>query len=225
MELEKIIMTLVRSFREANFGLYIAVLDELLPWFFALDSKHYARWLPIHVKDMLQLEHKHPRVKEEFDKGKFTVQITAKLFSTIALDQAHEQLNELVKGDGGAIGLTENPAALLRWMIAGPEIARMVHEFEEDITLKDERNHSHHEQTLAHQRRFTSDVKSMVQTIEELGNPFEDESDEIVALVTKEVASTAVNKSVQSLKISVRSSMKPFGMRGLLSIPSHSMKR
>ena len=150
----------------------MAVLDELLPWVFALDSTHYSRWLPIHVKDMLQLEHKHPRVKEEFDKGKFTVQKTAKSFSTIALDQAHEQLNELVKGDGGAIGLTENPAALLRWMIAGPEIARMVREFEEDIAQKDERNHSHHEQTLAHQRRFTSDVKAIVKTIEELGNPW-----------------------------------------------------
>lgn len=75
----------------------------------------------------------------------------------------------------------------------------MVNEFEEEVTQKDERNQSHHEQTLAHQR-FTSDVKSMVQTLEELGNPFEEESDDIVALVTKEVASTAVNHSVQVLK-------------------------
>lgn len=72
MELEKIIMTLVRSFREANFGLYMAALNELLPWLFALDSTHYLRWLPIHVKDMLQLEHKHPQIKAEFDQGKFT---------------------------------------------------------------------------------------------------------------------------------------------------------
>lgn len=39
---------------------------------------------------------------------------TRKRFSAIALDQAHEQDNAVVKGDSGAVGLTENPAALKR---------------------------------------------------------------------------------------------------------------
>ena len=30
------------------------------------------------------------------------------------------------KGDGGAVGLTENPAALRRWMVSGPEMARLI---------------------------------------------------------------------------------------------------
>ena len=34
----------------------------------------------------------------------------------IATEQAHEQNNAAVKGDGGAAGLTENPEALQRWM-------------------------------------------------------------------------------------------------------------
>lgn len=48
--------------------------------------------------------------------GGFTVQNTAKVFSAIAIDQAHEQNNAVVKGDRGggvgrgAVGLTENPA-------------------------------------------------------------------------------------------------------------------
>ncbi len=46
------------------------------------------------------------------------------------LDQAHEQNNETVKGPGGAVGLTENPAAFGRWMVAGPEQARLLQEFE-----------------------------------------------------------------------------------------------
>ena len=50
-------------------------------------------------------------------------------FSNIAIDQAHEQNNAIVKGDGGAIGLTEEPAALRRWMVAGPEISRLIDEF------------------------------------------------------------------------------------------------
>jgi len=34
-------------------------------------------------------------------------------FSSIAIDQGHEQLNKILKGTGGVIGLTQDPIALL----------------------------------------------------------------------------------------------------------------
>ena len=49
------------------------------------------------------------------------------------IDQAHEQNNALVKGSGGAIGLTENPSAFRKWMIAGPEQACLLKEFEQEF--------------------------------------------------------------------------------------------
>ena len=58
------------------------------------------------------------------------VKKTAHRFSAIAIDQGHEQNNAAVKDDGGAVGLTENPAALRRWMVSGPEMARVIGEFE-----------------------------------------------------------------------------------------------
>ena len=64
---------------------------------------------------MAALPNKHPHVYKEFTSGgKFTVQKTAKAFSSIPLDQANEQNNVLIKGEGGAIGIPENPNALLR---------------------------------------------------------------------------------------------------------------
>ena len=42
----------------------------------------------------------------------------------------HEQNNAAIKGDGGAVGLTQSPDGLRRWMVAGPEIVRMTAEFE-----------------------------------------------------------------------------------------------
>ena len=39
-------------------------------------------------------------------------------------------LNTLVKGEGGAVGLTEDPQALERWLVAGPEISQLILEFE-----------------------------------------------------------------------------------------------
>ena len=35
-----------------------------------------------------------------------------------------------VELNGRAVGLTDKPVALLRWMVAGPEIARLVNEFD-----------------------------------------------------------------------------------------------
>ena len=46
-------------------------------------------------------------------------------FLTLAHDQVREQLNAIVKGDGDIIGITVNDAVLGRWMIAGPETARI----------------------------------------------------------------------------------------------------
>ena len=40
------------------------------------------------------------------------------------------QLNAGVKDRGGAIGLTEYPATLQKWMFSGPEMARVIIEFE-----------------------------------------------------------------------------------------------
>ena len=68
-------------------------------------------------------------------------------FSSIPIDQAHEQNNARVKGSGGAVGLTESPVAFRRWMVAGPETARVLQEFESQLkgeTNVDEKN-KHHE--------------------------------------------------------------------------------
>ena len=94
-----------------------------------VDHINYARWLPVHLRDMLALEQMHPEVYTEFSRGHFAVRKTEKTFSTMAIDQAHEQNNAVSKGDGGAIGLTEDQTALRRWTVAGPEISRHVDEF------------------------------------------------------------------------------------------------
>jgi hypothetical protein len=60
------------------------------------------------------------------DEENLAVRKTDNPFSNIAIDQAHERNNAVVKDDGGAIGLTEDPSALRRWMVAGPEICRLV---------------------------------------------------------------------------------------------------
>jgi hypothetical protein len=66
---------------------------------------------------MVSLPTRLPAITKEFEDGNFVVRKTKKVFSALPIDQAHEQNNKCVKGDGGAVGLTENSSELLRWMV------------------------------------------------------------------------------------------------------------
>ena len=52
---------------------------------------------------MMTIEQQHPEVAREFYKGNFVMHKSCKEFSSIAIDQAHEQNNAVIKDDGGAI--------------------------------------------------------------------------------------------------------------------------
>lgn len=96
-----------------------------------MDHYHYARWLTVHLRDLQELPTDSPGTHCEFIKGNFVTQKSVHKFSALAHDQIHEQQNAIVKGDGGIIGITENEGALRRWLVAGPEIARILTEFED----------------------------------------------------------------------------------------------
>ena len=89
-------------------------------------------------------------------------QKTQRFFSLITLDHNHEQQNEIIKGDGGALGLTENPTALKRWMVAGPKIARVVREFESTFEVTKPCDKRHHEQMPSVQKAFFKDVQALI---------------------------------------------------------------
>ena len=61
---ETLILMFVRAHRERNFPLWIATLEQLTPLFFALDHINYARWVPVHIRDMQSLPES---VKQKFE--------------------------------------------------------------------------------------------------------------------------------------------------------------
>ena len=84
----------------------------------------------MHIREMNNLP---LATKIEFEQhGNWVAFKTTNRFSAIPIDQAHENNNEIVKGSGGAIGLTENPSAFRKCMLAGPEQARILQEFEKN---------------------------------------------------------------------------------------------
>ena len=151
-------------------------MEALAQWCFAPDRTNYARWLPVRIKDTKTLPQ---AIRDQFKKE--WVFLKAKqLFSAMPLDHSHEQNNEKVKGSGGAVGLTENPAALKRWMIAGPEHARILDELEEMNNLSEEPSFQSHKPGHATQETFHKQVNNMCDAIESMGNPFLNTVQELV---------------------------------------------
>ena len=199
LQMQLAVLVYVRTIRE-DFQLYVDALTKIVPWVFALDHTHYARWNPVHLRDMVSLKEVHPTVFAEFMKGNFVVKNTANRFSAIAIDQAHEQNNASVKDDGGAVGLTENPAALRRWMVSGPEMARVIGEFETSIEKRKDLDLRHQEEAKHVQKSFIRDVKNLTNTIEEMGNPFTENSSDLLLLDSRDLANPSVIDTVRRIE-------------------------
>ena len=197
--IELTILGFVGSLREGNFPGYKEALTLPLPFFFSSDRTHYSRWLTIHLLDMLNLKDMFPDVHEQFMDGKFVIHKSNRVYSGIAIDQAHEQNNAILKGEGGIIGITEDESSLLRWAVAGPEVCRVIKEYE-TISITDKTvNLKHHEETPSAQKGFKTDVFSLIHTIEEMGNPFLEESTtDLLTLDTKDVMDQKVTTMLKN---------------------------
>ena len=147
----------------------------------------------------MSFEQHHPQVAREFRSGNFVVHKSHREFSALAIDQAHEQANALIKGDGGVIGVTEDPSALRRWMVAGLEVSHLVAQYEGLSGAKDaKRSTIHHERTIPAQRVFLEKVGRLTNVIHDLGNPFQEESNDLLTLDTKDIAHTSVHELVRT---------------------------
>lgn len=188
LQLEMLVLIFVRAHRERNFALYIDVLETLTPWFFVFDRQNYARWVPVHLRDMKTI----PEGIEEQLKRFWVFPKGQRRFCAMPLDQAHEQNNANIKDSGGAIGLTENPKALKRWMVGGPEQARLLTEFEKQYSGDDPEDFKSHEEGFSTQQTFKKQVNKLCATITTMGNPFIEESKELMSLCSHDCVDQAV---------------------------------
>ena len=86
-------------------------------------------------------------------------------------------------------------------MLAGPEQARLLAEFDKQF-MEDEENTwcMQHEQGLSTQILFQKHSNTLYETIMSMGNPFEDDCPELLALDSRNCASEDVVTTVQKIK-------------------------
>ena len=99
----------------------------------------------------------------------------------------------------GAVGLTDNPSARQRWLVAGPEVAALIKDFEDTHQLMGRRHEViHHDQTASVQNEFRKEVCSLGYVMEELGNPFEEESEDLLVLDSNDIADPSAVEAVKN---------------------------
>ena len=85
-------------------------------------------------------------------------------------------------------------------MLAGPEIARVVKEFESTFEVTKPCDKRHHEQTPSVQKAFFKDVQELVSVLEGMGSPFTEDSTELIVLNTKEIIPECVVQVIKTAK-------------------------
>ena len=112
------------------------------------------------------------------------------------------------KESGGAIGLTENPKMLERWMVAGSKLCKVIEEFE---GVQNELGElPHHQEGRASRRRFLSRVRDLINVILMNGNPFEEQLRGLVSLGDKVCESPTSAHSVYFIESTAKEQFKTY---------------
>ena len=108
-----------------------------------------------------------------------------------------------MKGVGGAIGLTDNNRSLQRWLVVGPETVHLNDEFEYSIVPYQLNNdvQEHHYPNEASQVKFFNVVLQLKKAFEEFGNPFLDNSSDLIPFGTNTFARKVQIKCLYEIKV------------------------
>ena len=105
------LLIFVRSIRKANFSLYISSLKQVVKWYYTCDHNHYARWVTVHLYDLVITT--SPYLYKYFTDGYFDFQKSNKKCSFMWIDQAHEQNNTVIKSMGGVTSILGTMGAVV----------------------------------------------------------------------------------------------------------------
>jgi len=139
---------------------------------------NYARYTPVYISEMQQLETKQPEMFKFLEQGGFVVRRSNESkFNSVPTDQALEQpINRDAKTTGRSIGFTRRKAALLQWLVTRHSTAQYSESFEQLCGGKSQ-DMVHDELRKTRLVRDRTDVQSIIHFItENCEKPFHMES-------------------------------------------------
>ena len=109
-------------------------------------------------------------------------------------------------------------------MVAGPEISRLILEFENSFqSIESQTSKRHHEQNINTQNTFAKDVNALVDTFEEMGNPFLENNGDLLTLDTKIIMSKEVIQTVNTIEKKGQQQYDTFLSERITGDPNNSL--
>jgi len=172
------LLNIIRACRQGDWEEYLAALDKQIKYFFAHDLYKYARLMPLHLAQMNDLQTQSPETWTALKEGDFCVKKTGTPFTNLFVDQTLEQEIRGLKVVGGITGLTQNESALNRFLLATPELTRIVTKFQQRYSLPtDATSNEHYQLTGTIALRIANNAEKIRCGIDEHcgGSPFVDQ--------------------------------------------------
>ena len=169
MEMVEVLLNFIRAERDGNWALHLESFAAMLPWLTIYDHTNYARWGPVYLADMKNLEKTAPEVHAYFTDGNFVVKRSKRYFNQVPADQATEWINKSCKIQNGVIGITRNDQARNKFCITWSERSRISQDTRCLFNLEDDAEDStfiRSDSIPSRTKRDTDDVNKLVKQLQ-----------------------------------------------------------
>lgn len=153
--------------------------------------------IPACLADMQTLMQSDDKIVKEFLQGNWVINKNSRLpFCAVGADHALEHINRAMKLAGGLVGIILNLNAQAKIFLISPELAILAEEAQEMADMSDIVQISHHRLSYSAVSRHDRSVSKLNRTLRGFTNPFSEDSDELMNMVTKIVMPEALKKDL-----------------------------
>ena len=135
VDMVSILKRFIKAERAGKWIEHLTEIQHMLPYIVAAKHTNYMSCLPLYLKEMRDLEEKHPAVYNNFITGRFTG-----IWTDMALEQTYnkEGKTSLVKG------ISQNPGAREKYIKSAPFLSHVSESVKAMAQLENKRASSHH---------------------------------------------------------------------------------
>ena len=163
-----------QAVKQNNFDMYLESLRQLCSLLFSSDHQNYARYLPVYLTTLTNLQTSHPGSEELLRENGFSVSRSDVPGCHNPIDLTIEQtINRHAKSSGGVIGFSRNPAAYYRWCITRHMRASYVESTLDRVDMLPNTDDVHKSSKFSEIKRSELDVEKLLAAFEQILNPFE----------------------------------------------------
>lgn len=174
VDMVSILKRFIKAERAGKWLDHLAEIQHMLPYIVAATYTNYISCLPLYLKEMRDLEEKHPAVYNNFIRGHFTVHRTEGRFNGVWIDIVLEQTYNKEGKTSLVKGISQNPGAREKYIKSAPFLFHVSESEKAMAQLENKRTSSHHHGVSCSQAR---EEQTLVETIRKvvtgkMVNPF-----------------------------------------------------